>query len=260
LAQALLIKVLNNGQGNVNKLQFKRLAKGGIVMRTLQENTAIKSDVPPHILVMEDEQSVAKGLEMTLSEEGYAVDLADTGGLALEAFRQKRFDLLVADLRLPDIDGMEVIKQIKEKRPDTEVIVITGYGTTATAVTAMKLGVHDFLPKPFTEDQIKTAVDEALKKHEVKPVGALTEEAETEVEKLIQKREVLKVLSRTAEDMDFYRDLMEKGSQALANYELSSEAKAAITSGDLRWINKNVGELTQKQLMFIYKRLEREVW
>jgi len=229
-------------------------------MTTLQENTATNFEVPPHILVMEDDLSVAKGLEMVLSEGGFDVNLAGTGELALKAFRQKRFDLLVADLRLPDIDGMEVIKQVKAAKPETEVIVITGYGTTATAVEAMKLGVHDFLPKPFTEDQIKTAIDEALQKHVEKPTAAAIQKAETEEEKLIQKREVLGVLSRTAEDTDFWGDLMENGSLALANYQLSSEAKAAIASGDLKWINENVGELTQKQLMFIYKRLEREAW
>jgi len=229
-------------------------------MTTLQENTATNFEVPPHILVMEDDLSVAKGLEMVLSEEGFDVNLAGTGELALEAFKQKRFDLLVADLRLPDIDGMEVIKQIKAEKPETEVIVITGYGTTATAVEAMKLGVHDFLPKPFTEDQIKKAIDEALQEHVEKPTVAAIQKAQTEEEKLIQKREVLGVLSRTAEDADFWGDLMENGSLALANYPLSSEAKAAITSGDLKWINENVGELTQKQLMFIYKRLEREAW
>ena len=229
-------------------------------MTRLQESTATNFKVPPHILVMEDDLSVAKGLEMVLSEEGYTVNLAGTGELAMEAFRQKRFDLLVADLRLPDIDGMEVIKQVKEAKPETEVIVITGYGTTATAVEAMKLGVHDFLPKPFTEDQIKSAIDEALKEHVEKSAEAVIQKAETEEEKLIQKREVLGVLSRTAEDADFWGDLMENGSLALANYPLSNEAKAAITSGDLKWINENVGELTQKQLMFIYKRLEREAW
>ena len=109
-------------------------------MTTLQENTATNFEVPPHILVMEDDLSVAKGLEMVLSEEGYDVNLAGTGELAMKAFKQKRFDLLVADLRLPDIDGMEVIKQVKAAKPETEVIVITGYGTTATAVEAMKLG------------------------------------------------------------------------------------------------------------------------
>ncbi|MBW1801149.1 MAG: response regulator, partial [Deltaproteobacteria bacterium] len=117
-------------------------------MTTLQENTAITDSVPPHILVMEDDSSVAKGLEMILTEEGYDVNWAGTGELALEAFKQKRYDLLVADLRLPDINGMEVIKKVKEEKPETEVIVITGYGTTSTAVEAMKIGVHDFLPKP----------------------------------------------------------------------------------------------------------------
>jgi DNA-binding response OmpR family regulator len=229
-------------------------------MTTLQKNKAINFEVPPHILVMEDDLSVAKGLEMVLSEEGYTVNLAGTGELAMEAFRQKRFDLLVADLRLPDIDGMEVIKKVKEEKPETEVIVITGYGTTAKAVTAMKLGVHDFLPKPFTEDQIKTSIDEALQKHAPKTTEAAVKKAETEEEKLIQRREVLKVLSRTAEDPYFWRDLMENGSLALMDYQLSDEAKAAIAAGDLKWINKNVGELTQKQLMFIYKRLEREAW
>jgi len=87
-----------------------------------------------------------------------------------------------------------------------------------------------------------------------------TLEAGTVQDKLIQKREVIQALNRTADDSEFWRDLMENGSVALEGYHLSSEAKAAIASGDLKWINENVGELTQKQLMFIYKRLEREAW
>ena len=113
-------------------------------MTTLQENTTINNPEPPHILVMEDDVSVAKGLEMVLTEEGYDVNWAGTGELAIEAFKQKRYDLLVADLRLPGIDGMEVIKQVKEEKPETEVIVITGYGTTSTDVEAMKLGASEF--------------------------------------------------------------------------------------------------------------------
>lgn len=216
---------------------------------------------PPHILVMEDDLNVANGLKMVLDEDGFMVDLAGTGELAMEAFRQKRFDLLVADLRLPDINGMDVIREIKSKKPDTEVIVITGYGTASTAVEAMKLGVSDFIPKPFTEDQIKTAISEALKLEEKEaPRETTVAEPATEEERLIQKREVIQVLNRTWEDSDFWVDLMENGSEALTGYRLSSQARAAITSGDLKWINENVGELTQKQLMFIYKRLEREAW
>ena len=79
--------------------------------------TAIRDStrVPPHILVMEDELNVAKGLELVLTEEGYVVDLAMTGRDALEIFDQRAFDLLVADLRLPDINGMEVIREVKDK-------------------------------------------------------------------------------------------------------------------------------------------------
>jgi len=229
-------------------------------MTTIHEESVVGEKVAPHILVMEDDLTVAKGLEMVLTEEGYDVYLAGTGSLALEAFHQKRYDLLVADLRLPDIDGMEVIKKVKAEKPDTEVVVITGYGTAATAVEAMKLGAHDFLPKPFTEEQIKAAIGGALKgrvEEEAEPVAPDVRVAEG---RLIQKREVIQALNRTTEDKAFWRDLMENGPLALEGYQLSSEAKAAIASGDLKWINENVGELTQKQLMFIYKRLEMEAW
>jgi DNA-binding response OmpR family regulator len=230
-------------------------------MMTQVNAAAMKYEVPPHILVMEDDLSVAKGLEMVLSEDGFDVNLAGTGELAMAAFERKRFDLLVADLRLPDIDGMEIIRKVKAHKPETEVVVITGYGTTATAVEAMKLGVSDFLPKPFTEDQIKTAINNALKSsEETAEETSVAKEPTTEADILIQKREVIQVLNRTWEDPEFWTDLMEQGSRALAEYQLSSEAKAAITSGDLKWINENIGELTQKQLMFIYKRLEREAW
>ena len=229
-------------------------------MNTLQEIRGAESLGPPQILLMEDEQSVAQGLQMVLKEGGYGVDLAMTGHGALEQFKQKYFDLLVADLRLPDMDGMEVIKEVKETQPETEVVVITGYATVASAVDAMKVGVFDYLPKPFTEDEFMTTVGEALKEKEEAPAEAAVKKAVTEEEKLIQTREVIRALNRTSEDGRFWNALMELGSAALEDYQLSNEAKAAIVSGDLRWINEHVGELTQKQLMFIYKRLEREAW
>jgi DNA-binding NtrC family response regulator len=218
---------------------------------------------PAHdILVMEDEANVAKGLEMVLAEEGYHVALAATGHEAIDSFGQKQFDLLVADLRLPDMDGMDVIKMVKEKWPHTEVVVITGYSSVNSVVNSMKLGAYDYLAKPFTEEQIKESIRCALKVQEEKetPVAKIKDRVETEEEKLIQKREVIRILNRTAEDMEFCTDLMEHGAEALQQYHLSYEARAAIASGDLNWINTHVGELTQKQLMFIFKRLEREAW
>jgi DNA-binding NtrC family response regulator len=227
-------------------------------MEILQERMPTEPPVPPHILVMEDEFSVAKGLEIVLTEEGYVVDLAMTGQSALDKSNAKLFDLLVADLRLPDIDGMEVVRQVKKKRPQTEAIVITGYPSVSSAVESVKIGVYDYLRKPFTDDQFMEAVQGALKRKEEASIEEVI--AETEKGRLIQKQEVIRVLDRTAQDVNFWRALMETGSKALAGYQLSAEAKAAIVRGDLMWIKEHVGELTQEQLMFIYKRLEREAW
>jgi DNA-binding NtrC family response regulator len=227
-------------------------------MATLHEVTRDATG-PPKILLMEDELNVARGLKMILSEEGYDVDLATTGQSALDQFHQKVFDLLVADLRLPDIDGMEVIKQVKEEQPETEVVVITGFPSVTTAVKAMKIGAFDYLPKPFTEEELKTVVESALSKEEMTREERVVRLPEGDQD-LIQRREVMRVLNRTAEDMAFSRELMESGTEALEDYILAPEARAAILSGDLRWLNENVGELTQKQLMFIHKRLEREAW
>ena len=204
-----------------------------------------------HILVMEDDQTISAALDMILTEAGYDVDVAETGEAALELFSQKEFNLLIADLKLPGIGGMEVIRQIKEKEAKTQVIVITGVGTQPIAEEALALGAHEFLPKPFTDDQIKKAIDDVLKHHDAGPFQLFS---------LIQKREVLGVLSRAADDEDFWNDLMELGSKALDKYQLIGDAKGAIASGDLKWINENVGELNQKQLAFIFKRLERQAY
>ncbi len=218
-----------------------------------------KEIVPPNILIMEDDLNIANGLKMILDEAGYNVDLQDTGNGAIDAMNQYNYNLLMADLRLPDIDGMQVLKKVKDTSPDTEIIVMTGYATNDLAVNAMKLGARDFIEKPFTEEQIKSAIDDALAANlsRIKKMSA----AEKKLAKAsIEKREVLKILNRTAEDSNFRIELIDKGSSVLSEYTLSSGAKAAIASGDLKWINENIGELNQKQLMFIYKRLEQEAW
>ena len=141
-------------------------------MEQFQEAIHAEPRIWPQILIMEDEMSVAKGLELVLSEEGYTVDLAMTGRSALDSFSQKAFDLLIADLRLPDIDGMEVIKKVKKSRPDTGVIVVTGYSTIPSAVEAMKLGATDYLSKPFTDDELMSAVRVALQEKKVFNISA----------------------------------------------------------------------------------------
>ncbi len=232
--------------------------QGGETMNTVQETTRYEPTYRPHVLLVEDERSVAKGLEMVMHEEGYEVDLADTGLGAMDKFRGGQFDLVVADLRLPDIDGMDVIQHVRDKQPRTGVVIITGYPSVSSAVQAVKLGVSDYLRKPFTDDEFMAAVKSALKEREKQSIERLI--VETQKERLIQREEVIRVLDKASRDEDFWRELMENGSDALKEYRLSWNAKAAIISGDLNWIKNNVGDLTKEQLEFLYKRLEREVW
>jgi len=227
-------------------------------MNAIQETVRNEPTYRPNVLLMEDEMNIAKGLAMVMHEEGYEVDLASTGHAALDKFKSDGFDLLVADLRLPDMDGMDVVQYVREKQPEINVIIITGYPSVSSAVQAVKIGVSDYLRKPFTEDEFKTAVKSAMKKKEKESMEELI--VETQRERLIQKEEVTRVLERAYHDGEFWRELMEDGSEALKEYHLSKKAKAAILSGDLEWIKKNIGELTEEHLMFVYKRLEREAW
>ncbi|MFC1839362.1 response regulator [Thermodesulfobacteriota bacterium] len=227
-----------------------------IMQETINRNVDLGYP-PPHVLLVEDEPNMAKGLKMVMNEGGYNVDLARTGQAALNAFGEDDFDLLVADLRLPDIDGMEVIERVKGIHPDIKVIIITGFPSVSSAVKAVKMGVSDFLRKPFTSDEFLAAVSDAMKVKKPSIEELITE---TEKERLIQKQEVLRVLDRASQDTDFWTDIYENNSNALKDYQLSSSAKAAIISGDLHWIRENVGELTKEQLQLIMSRLEREVW
>ena len=212
----------------------------------------------PSVLLVEDEFTVAKGLQMVMNDGGYEVDMTDSGKGALDKFRSRDFDLVVADLRLPDIDGMEVIQRVREKRPDTKVVIITGYPSVSTAVQAVKMGVSDYPPKPFTDDEFMAAVEEAVS---YRAKGSTRSPVtETQKEQLIQRQEVIRVLERAHKNNAFWCDLMENGSEALRHYRLSYDAKAAIISGDLNWIQENVGELTEEQLVFMHRRLEREAW
>jgi len=212
------------------------------------------------LLLLEDDPSVSRGLEMVLTEAGYDVKLAETGKKAIDIVDNDGIDVLVADLRLPDIDGLGVIRKVKEGVPDTAVVVITGYPSVSTAVDAIKLGASDYLAKPFTEDEVTAAVEEALRIREQAHIRELMAGLDSDQGKLIQKREVVRVLDRAARDETFWKALLEQGSDALAGFALSAEAKAAIVSGDLKWLVDHVGTLTDAQRLWIESRLEMERW
>jgi DNA-binding NtrC family response regulator len=154
---------------------------------------------------------------------------------------------------------MDVIKHVQRHTPDTKFIVITGFVSTSVAVDAMNTGVTDFLPKPFSEGQIIKSVHTTLRSNSKKEDDTHVHTI-SETDRLIQKKEVLHVLDRTSEDLAFCHDLMKKGTEVLVEYALSDEAKEAIATGDLDWINTNVGELTQKQLKYVFDCSKKKDW
>jgi FixJ family two-component response regulator len=118
----------------------------------------------PGILVVDDEQIVQESVKRILEEKGFLVDAAYRADQALQQLKQKTYDLVLTDLMMPGKDGMDVIKSVAGQYPETGVIMFTGYGTVDSAVESLKTGAIDFLPKPFTPEELTTVVQRAVDK------------------------------------------------------------------------------------------------
>lgn len=114
------------------------------------------------VLVVEDKSAMQQMLSATLAGEGYEVDIASNGKDAIHKAKNKRYDLVLTDLKLPGADGLEVLSEVKEIDPEMSVIVMTAYGTVETAVEAMKVGAFDFITKPFDTDRLSLLIKRAL--------------------------------------------------------------------------------------------------
>ena len=128
----------------------------------------------PKILVVDDELSMRELLEYMLTNEGYAVTCAETGREAISVLEKNHFDLLLCDIRLGDITGLDVLRASKKQNPDNVVILISAYSTTETAVEAMNEGAYDYVPKPFDKDELLATIAKALElrsiEHEKKQI------------------------------------------------------------------------------------------
>ncbi|PKN61327.1 MAG: sigma-54-dependent Fis family transcriptional regulator [Deltaproteobacteria bacterium HGW-Deltaproteobacteria-15] len=116
------------------------------------------------ILIIDDERVICEACRLAFSERGYSVTACMTGRSGLEAILEGRFDVVLLDMKLPDMDGMEILRTTIKQKPSSYVIVMTGYSTVPNAVEAMKQGAFDYLGKPFSEDQLLLAVEKALEK------------------------------------------------------------------------------------------------
>ncbi len=164
------------------------------------------------ILVVDDERDIRDGCERILLRKGYRVTKASDGNEALRLFGQDTYAVVLLDLKMPGMDGMEVLGRIQTSRPETLVIIITGYATVETAIEAMKRGAYDFIPKPFKPDQLRIVVDRAVEKIR------LTEEAQ----RLEMERR------RTLKDLDMEKSRTRTIIQALPDGVLVSTPDAHV--------------------------------
>jgi PAS domain S-box-containing protein len=124
--------------------------------------SATKEDFAPRILVIDDEKRIREACHTVLTEEGFEVELAPDGHQGLARIRHSYYDIVLLDLMMPNLSGFDVLSQLKILHPDTVVIVITGYATLEHSIEAMKKGAFDFIPKPFSPEQLRVLVTKAL--------------------------------------------------------------------------------------------------
>ncbi len=118
------------------------------------------------ILIIDDQKLIRNSLKIALEKENYTVELAETGAGGLSKFRQKYFDIVLLDIRLPDTSGIDILKQMKSINCEPIIIMMTGYGTIESAVLAMKLGAFDYVNKPFKTKDLLALIKMALELHE----------------------------------------------------------------------------------------------
>ncbi len=113
-------------------------------------------------LVVDDEKNVADLLKLQLVESGFYVDVANDGAVGINKVQSRKFDVILLDLKMPRINGLEVLKFVKENQPDAQVLILTGYGDIKTAVDSIKMGAFDFITKPYNFDELLVSVNNAL--------------------------------------------------------------------------------------------------
>ena len=123
------------------------------------------------VLIVEDEAVVRESVRDWLTEDGYDVDVAENGEEALEKIKKEEFGVVVLDLKLPGIDGLQVFEHAKELKPKTKGVIITAYPSEETRAKARRLGLLDYLSKPFKVEDLEKLIIEALGETERKKIG-----------------------------------------------------------------------------------------
>jgi DNA-binding NtrC family response regulator len=134
---------------------------------------------PSRILVVDDEEGVAVTIQAVLEMDGYKVSSVTSGTEALQRIRKEEFDLVLSDLRLEDVDGIQIIQEVRRRFPDTITIILTGYASMDSAVKALREGAYDYLLKPCDVEELRSTVERGLERRRL---GVQLRERLTEIE------------------------------------------------------------------------------
>jgi len=149
------------------------------------------------ILVVDDEGGIRQLLKSELTVDGHDVKTACDGAEALELMEQEKFQLVICDMNMPKLSGLEVLSAIREREPDVEIIMMTGFATVETAVTAMKNGAYDFIQKPFNLDELLALVDKSLEKNDLRALRGVYE-ASCTIFQSVELRELLPIIANSS--------------------------------------------------------------
>lgn len=213
------------------------------------------------ILIVDDEESIREFLEIMLKKEGYEITTAVDGLNAKEILSKKSFDMIISDMQMPNMTGIELLKHVKDTYPDVVFMIITAFGTTETAVEAMKMGAYDYVTKPFKIDEVRMNISNALRSQNL------------EVENRNLKKELVREYSfqnmvGNSQAMHIIFDLIRRVSQAPTNILVTGEsgtgkeviAKAIHYNGPLKdrpFVTINCGAIPESLMeseMFGHKK------
>ncbi len=215
----------------------------------------------PRILVVDDEESIREFLDIMLRKEGYEVTCVEDGAKAQEMLKKKTVDMIISDLQMPNVTGIELLRHVKESHPEILFMLITAFGTTESAVEAMKMGAYDYITKPFKIDEVRINIANALRSRNL------------EVENRVLKKELEREFSfqnlvGNSEPMHRIFDLIKRVSETPTNVLITGEsgtgkemvAKAIHYNGPLKdrpFVTVNCGAIPESLMeseMFGHKK------
>jgi DNA-binding NtrC family response regulator len=189
------------------------------------------------VLAIDDEKIVLDSVRRILSDENCTVDTTLNGREGIQWATQRDYDLVLTDVRMPDLSGKIVLREIKRLKPTLPVVIVSGYATVSSAIQCMRMGAAHVLEKPFTPEELIQVVQSVLNR---------SPRAVPEEQGLIHDEEVLKVLNRASREPAFARDLHTREADALEEYNLTAAEKLALVTGDVEWLEQYIGALEPK--------------